>query len=435
MNGMPPLVLKHIEIIDIHRKEHKRMNSNRFESAAANADNPVWERLIQRENQLYHRNDDVRSEFGRDFTRILHSLAYRRLKHKTQVFFNVGNDHICTRMEHVSHVESVSSTIANYLGLNSELTKAIAIGHDLGHAPFGHEGEIIIREISKQYLKEDFWHERNGLRFVDKVELLEDDYKNSRNLNLTYAVRDGIISHCGEVDENGIKPRKELLDLEEFTKAGQYQPATWEGCVVKISDKIAYIGRDIEDAIRLNFLTAENKLQLQEMARAIDEKAINTTVIMHNMIIDICNSSSIESGICLSDKFLNQLDTIKEFNYRYIYGNKKLEPFRKYSKLVINEIFRALLEVYDGGNTINELRREEKEYPELMGAFAKWLARYCDIDLSASKGAHAISESSHNVKIYGRLDNKELYIQAILDYISGMTDNYAIKVFNELLTY
>ena len=113
------------------------MSDAKFKGYAANADNPNWTQLIKRQTELYSRPDDIRSPFARDYTRILHSMAYRRLKHKTQVFFNINNDHICTRMEHVSHVESISSTIATSLGLNAELTKAISIGHDLGHAPFG----------------------------------------------------------------------------------------------------------------------------------------------------------------------------------------------------------------------------------------------------------------------------------------------------------
>lgn len=180
------------------------MTKLKFSKLAAKQKNPNWERFISRQDKLYSRADDIRSPFARDYTRILHSMAYRRLKHKTQVFFNINNDHICTRMEHVSHVESVSSTIARFLGLNEELTKAISIGHDLGHAPFGHQGETIIKELTTKYLNQNFWHEKNGLRFVDKIELLEDNYKINKNLNLTYAVRDGIISHCGEVNQNGL---------------------------------------------------------------------------------------------------------------------------------------------------------------------------------------------------------------------------------------
>ena len=148
------------------------MSKEKFKSVAAMPKNDNWEKLTERTSELYSRNDDVRSPFARDYTRILHSLAYRRLKHTTQVFFNIDNDHICTRMEHVAHVESVSHTIAKCLGLNDELTKAIAMGHDLGHAPFGHQGETVISELSEKYLEEKFWHEKNGLRFVDKIELL-----------------------------------------------------------------------------------------------------------------------------------------------------------------------------------------------------------------------------------------------------------------------
>lgn len=411
------------------------MNKGRFISVAVNSNNENWNKFIKRENTLYSREDEIRSEFGRDYTRILHSFAYRRLKHKTQVFFNIENDHICTRMEHVSHVESVSNTIASYLGLNVELTKAIAIGHDLGHAPFGHQGESVIKELSIKHLGKKFWHEQNGLRFVDKVELLQDNYNVYQNLDLTYAVRDGIISHCGEIDENGIIPRKELINLDDFKNPGQYQPATWEGCVVKIADKIAYLGRDIEDAIQLNFLTQGNMEFLKEMAKENDENAINTTVIMHNMIIDICNNSSPNKGICLSENYLKQINDIKKFNYEYIYCNKKLEPFKHYTTLVISELFKALLNGYKGENTIYEIEKQAKYYPELMGAFSKWLVRYCTLDFSKIDWVNEISKSNKNNRIYGNLENKEIYIQAIIDYISGMTDSYTIKVFNELLSY
>jgi dGTPase len=308
------------------------MEINRFKTSAATQDNPNWTQLINRQSELYSRTDDIRSPFARDYTRILHSRAYRRLKHKTQVFFNIDNDHICTRMEHVSHVESVSSTIAKYLGLNEELTKAISIGHDLGHAPFGHQGETVINELARMHLNHDFWHEQNGLRFVDKIELLEDNYKVLRNLDLTYAVRDGIIAHCGEIDENGIFPRQNLISLDEFEAPGQHQAATWEGCVVKTSDKIAYIGRDIEDATNLGFLDESAQYELLRMARANDENALNTTVIMHNMIIDICKNSSPEKGISLSQPFFEQLKELKAFNDDHIYKQKDCGHFRTIQK-------------------------------------------------------------------------------------------------------
>ena len=232
---------------------------NEFEKYATNENNPKWQNSIKREKEIYKRKNDIRSEFERDYNRILHCNAYRRMKHKTQVFFSPENDHICTRIEHVMHVESVSYTIAKYLGLNTELTKAIATGHDIGHSPFGHEGERILSQISERDIGEKFWHERNGMEFVDKIELLEDINKNKQNLNLTYAVRDGIISHCGEIDENCLKPREENINLNNYKVPNQYSPYTWEGCVVKISDKISYLGRDIEDAISLGILDKISK--------------------------------------------------------------------------------------------------------------------------------------------------------------------------------
>ena len=119
---------------------------NSFVSVSANPNNEKWDKIISRVSPLYSRPNDVRSEFERDFNRVIHSNAYRRLKHKTQVFFSPQNDHICTRIEHVNHVESISYTLAHYLGLNEELTRAIAVAHDLGHAPFGHKGEKILKK-------------------------------------------------------------------------------------------------------------------------------------------------------------------------------------------------------------------------------------------------------------------------------------------------
>lgn len=409
------------------------MKKGAFKLVAANKELENWDKLIAREKNLYERSGDIRSEFERDYTRILHSLAYRRLKHKTQVFFNTDNDHICTRLEHVMHVESVSSTIARYLGLNTELTRAIATGHDLGHAPFGHRGEEVLNHISNKHLKKEFWHEKNGLRFVDKLELLTDTKNNYNNLQLTYAVRDGIISHCGEVDEKSpLMPRKELMNLNSIDRPGEYMPATWEGCVVRLSDKIAYLGRDIEDAITLKFIDDDTLKILKDTLsiRSCDE--INTTVIIHNMISDICKNSSPDIGIKLSEKYIKEINAIKQFNYKYIYKNKRLNAFKNYTELVINSIFEALLDMYDYENTFNNLYSEIAYYPELMGGFFRWLQKYCTIDVSEFSFE---KEKHNNIKIYGNLESKEVYVQAIIDYISGMTDGYAIKVYNELLSF
>lgn len=406
-----------------------------FRKVAAFPSNKNWDMLISRQDALYSRSDDVRSPFARDYTRILHSMAYRRLKHKTQVFFNIENDHVCTRMEHVAHVESVSSTIAKKLGLNEELTKAISMGHDLGHAPFGHQGESVIKTLCLKHLNQTFWHEKNGLRFVDDVDLLEDTYKFFRNLNLTYAVRDGILSHCGEVDENGIFPRSIDVDIDDFDEPGKYQAVTWEGCVVKLADKIAYVGRDIEDAMSLDFLDQTAINTLLRMAQIHDQKAMNTTVIMHNMIIDICSNSSPSKGICLSAKFNQQLKDIKDFNYENIYRHKRLEPFKHYSELVITQIFDTLLAMYDGKYTWNALEEQRRFTPQLVSSFEKWLARYCEVSIVPNGELKGFALKCDNRKIYNKLETKEIYVQAIIDYISGMTDRFAIALFNELLQY
>ena len=128
----------------------------KFENVSANSNHPNWEKMIFRKNKLYDRNNDIRDDFQRDYTRIIHCNAYKRLKHKTQVFFSPENDHICTRSEHVTSVESISYTIAKYLGLNTELTKAISVSHDIGHSPFGHEGEKVLSKISTRDLGKPF---------------------------------------------------------------------------------------------------------------------------------------------------------------------------------------------------------------------------------------------------------------------------------------
>lgn len=410
------------------------MTSGKFKGYASNESNPNWQKHIERQQELYRRDNDIRSEYERDYTRILHSLAYRRLKHKTQVFFNIDNDHICTRMEHVQHVESVSCTIAKYLGLNVDLTRAIAMGHDLGHAPFGHEGEVELTKIREKLGLDRFWHERNSLRIIDNIELLEDNQKNYKNLNLTYAVRDGIISHCGEVDENGIFPRKEAIDLNDFSYSGEYQAYTWEGCVVKIADKIAYLGRDIEDALRMHFIDNKEITKLIKISRKYGEKVINTTVIIHNFIISICENSSPENGIRLSDKHNSMLNEVKEYNYEAIYKNIKFDVYRKYAALIIRSVFDTLMNAYDRQNTPSQLLKMRKTYPTLVKDFLQHINQYSTLEPHNPDVAKQIAKYK-NTKIYGNLETKELYAQAIIDYISGMTDRYAVTVFNELLHY
>ena len=350
----------------------------KFETVAMNEKNPKWKNAIIREKELYSRNNEIRTDFERDYTRVINCNAYRRLKHKTQVFFSPESDHICTRIEHVAHVESISYTIARYLGLNTELTKAIATAHDIGHSPFGHEGERILSEISKRELGEAFWHEKNGVEIVDKIELLKDNLENKQNLNLTYAVRDGIISHCGEIDENNLKPREEAIDLREYKYPNQFKPYTCEGCVVKIADKISYLGRDMEDAIRIGILD-EQLDELRQMLEIDENEPINNTILINNMIYDLCENSSVEKGLCFSDDMYQLINSIKKFNYKNIYMSDILKPSIEYFKLIINQIYETLKRLYNGENTLVEIHKLKKFYPKLMSSFEEWIVNYWNL--------------------------------------------------------
>ena len=331
---------------------------NSFKDHRCDENNPKWEQAIKREIPIYGRNNEIRTEFERDYTRILHSEAFRRLKHKTQVFYAPHNDHICTRMEHVMHVASVASTIAKYLGLNEQLASAIAMGHDIGHAPFGHHGEDCLNGLLEQKeganAPKKFWHERNSLFFADYIETLQDPNEIEQPLNLTYAVRDGLICHCGEIDQQGIKPRNEAIDLYSMKRPGFIQPFTWEGCVVKIADKIAYLGRDIEDARAYHIIDMASYRQLREIvgstlgfegkgARALRSgKAVNTTVLINDLIVDLCEQSSPEKGLCFSDEYFRFILELKKFNFANIYNHWRLGEFATYSENIIKTIYSTL---------------------------------------------------------------------------------------------
>lgn len=395
-----------------------------FSKVAAFEENEKWDNMIRRENPIYERTGDLRTEFGRDYTRILHSDAYKRLKHKTQVFFSPSNDHICTRIEHISHVESISNTIATYLGLNTELTKAIAIAHDIGHSPFGHAGEKVLNAISMRDLNKPFWHEKNGVYFVDNIELLEDDKGNLQNLNLTYAVRDGIISHCGEIDENALKPREEAIRLEDYASPNEFAPYTWEGCVIKIADKISYIGRDIEDALSLKILNESKIEHLKEILGMSKDEPLNNTKIINDLIVDLCENSTPEKGLCFSQEKLDLMDKIKKYNYENIYCNYRMEAANEYFEIVINRIYNTLKKMYDTDNLFERFDEYSVFYPNIVKQFKEWLEKYWNLERK---------EYYQNKAIY-TLSEKDYY-KAIIDFIAGMTDNFAINVYEEIVRF
>ncbi len=391
---------------------------NSLKNQAATQENSKWNNIIKREYELYSRENDIRSEFERDYTRIIHSLAFRRMKHKTQVFFSPTNDHICTRIEHIILVESISNTIAEYLGLNTKLTKAIAMSHDIGHSPFGHQGEKILSEISKKDIGKTFWHEKNGLEMVDKIILLEDNKQNLQNLNLTYGVKDGIISHCGEIDENSLFPRNEYINLNDYNFPNQYNPYTWEGCVVKIADKIAYLGRDIQDAITIGILNKDLK-ELREAIKINENEAINNSIIINNLISDICKNSNEDVGLKFSDKSFEFIKKLKEFNYKYIYLDERLQPSNKYFEIVITTIYNTLKKYYTDKDHISKM------YPEIIKDFEKWLKLYWNYERY---------DGCKNKVIFD-IENEKDFYQAIIYYISGMTDNYAIDMYNKIISF
>ncbi len=399
----------------------------KFESVAMYEGNPKWENAISRVEKLYdpvYGDAPMRTEFDRDYTRIINCNAYRRLKHKTQVFFAPKNDHICTRIEHVNLVDSISNTIANYLGLNSELTSAIAVTHDIGHSPFGHKGENILSEIAQREYGGKFWHGGNGLHLVDDLELLSDLAGIKRNLNLTYAVRDGIPGHCGNPNPNGQKPRDEFVDLKDFTYSNKFSPYTWEACVVKIADNISYLGRDLEDAKEMKLITDRD---INNIDKSIEQIRVNNSSIIGFLISDLCNNSTIEDGLKFSESAYKTMEKIKKFNYDKIYDNEKIQPTTRYFKVVMNEIFYTLKKAYNGTSTVKTIRKMKRYYPFLSEEFSNWLETYSNsIDRN---------EDNYCNKVIYDLNDINNYLRAIIDYMSGMTDQYIVRIYNEIVSF
>lgn len=415
-----------------------------FKDEACRENSPKWEQSVRRENSLYSRGNEIRSEFERDYTRILHCQAYSRLKHKTQVFFAPHNDHICTRMEHVNHVASVATTISKYLGLNAELARAIAIGHDIGHAPFGHFGEECLNSLLKQKEGENapkkFWHERNSLFFADYIETLRDPDGNAKTLDLTYAVRDGLICHCGEIHQQGIRPRDDALDLYSIKRPGLIQPFTWEGCVVKISDKISFLGRDLEDARAYHILDMGSYRMLRDIVGSTlgfdgkgkkslrSGKAVNTTVLINDMIVDLCEQSSPQKGIFFSDEYFKFILELNKFNFEKIYTHWRLVEFQKYARNVITTIYETLqrAQIYAQRGRVSYAL---KYFPKLNANFEDWLVKYTNY--AADKKKLLRYETPQVFDIH----SDESYQKCLIEYISGMTDQFAIQLYEEIISF
>jgi len=422
------------------------MKSKKFQQVRTDKSSLKYKDAIKRKYKLYARSDDIRTKFARDYTRILHCFGFRRLKHKTQVFFAPQNDHICTRLEHALHVASISQTISKKLGLNTELVTAIAIGHDLGHAPFGHQGEGVLNEIYRNNISDGrkkgekhFWHEKHGLRVVDNFETVKDDEGYQQNLNLTYAVRDGIICHCGERKfKKPIKPRDEAIELYDILEPGKISPFTWEGCVVKVSDMISYLGRDLEDA-EISRLIVNGDLQklqksINDKMDAIEIKDMCNSAIIHALITDLCKESEPTTGLIFSDDGKEIISQVMDFNYKKIYENKLLDPHKAYIKLALETIFDALKkQFHDDINTSIENMKERNE--TVFKVFIEtWLERYHKKFKTPYTYLSKSDYARKKVKKPYNITNKKEYYEAIIDYMAGFTDNFADSCFKEIVS-
>ncbi len=348
------------------------------------------------------KRDPFRLEFARDETRILHSPPFRRLKHKTQVFLSPNNDHICTRMEHVLHVSSIAAVIGRCLNLNIDLINAIAKGHDLGHPPYGHAGERVLDKIlSQKSIKEGFKHEIHGLRVVDKLT----NY--GAGLNLTYEVRDGIITHCGEAFERIITPDRKR-DVEKIGSINDrcFYPSTLEGCLVRMVDRIAYLGRDMEDAIKAGLI---RKTDIpSDIARTLGtENGKIIGIFVNDTIANSHNRDSIE----MSEEVFHYMYQLKLFNYQHIYQHPEVERKSHKAAHLIELLFSELEFILDKSE-----RGKNSSYT-----------------LALIKEAPVMEVFFNFIKNTNYNDQTPSYLM-VTDFIAGMTDIFAERTFMQLFS-
>ena len=290
---------------------------------------------------------DIRPVFQRDRDRILHCKSFRRLKHKTQVFLSPKGDHYRTRLTHTLEVSQNARTIAKALRLNEDLVEAIALGHDLGHTPFGHAGERILNELCD----EGYRHNEQSLRIVEKLE------KDGKGLNLTWEVRDGILNHQTSM-----------------------MPHTLEGKIVRLSDKIAYINHDIDDAIRAKVMSEEDiPLEIRKVLGMTTKERLNT--LIHNIIMN----SMGKNDIVMSEEIGGAMQDLRKFMFQKVYTN-----------------------------------------PAAKGEEAKAERLLCELY------AHYMGHIEILPEQYQRMHREgEKKERVVCDYISGMTDQYAVAKYRE----
>lgn len=277
---------------ELERLEHRRLNP-----LAAFSD-----RSTGRPRQEPEREEDVRTCFQRDTDRIVHSKAFRRLMHKTQVFLNPEGDHYRTRMTHTLEVTRIAKTVTRALGLNEDLAEAIAMGHDLGHTPFGHAGEAALTECWGR----PFRHNEQSLRVVDILE------KDGQGLNLCNEVREGIVGHTGPVI-----------------------PKTLEGQIVRRADQIAYVNHDIDDAIRAGILTAEDIPR--DIAAILGE---NQRDRINTLVCDMIFTSREAGSICMTQEIQKALADLRSFMFARVYHNPVAKGEESKAKDMLQMLFR-----------------------------------------------------------------------------------------------
>jgi len=329
-----------------------------------------------------------RQNFSLDTDRILHSLAYSRYIDKTQVFYLIKNDHITHRVLHVQLVSKIGRTIGRLLGLNEDLIEAVALGHDIGHSPFGHDGERFLSELSVRYGLGRFFHNIQGVRFLQKIE------RKGRGWNLTIQVLDGILCHDGEIHSQALHPQREKgfeqLDKEmrerEESPSKDIRPMTLEGCVVRMADTISYIGRDIEDAIRLGLIQRED---IPEDSRRMLGDTNGT--IVYSLVEDLVFNSLGKPYISFSEEMGDALKRLKEFNQNAIYTNIEVKRQTHKVKLMFELLFEKYARDLETGNEDSDVFREFLE-----GMSQEYIAQ---------------------------TSNPEI----VRDFIAGMTDDYFLS--------
>ena len=344
--------------------------------------------------RLNSEQEDFRPTFFRDIDRILYSLSYTRYLNKTQVFSYEDNDHLSVRMTHVQFVSKIARTIGRALNLNEDLIEAAALGHDLGHTPFGHAGESILNKISLENNEGYFNHNIQSVRLLMNVENYGKGY------NLTIQVLDAIMCHNGEFALGEYHPRNKSIEefLDEYKMSykdkeilKKMKPMTLEGCVVRISDMIAYLGKDIEDAVRLN------KVSFDDIPESV-KNVLGTSnrEIVNTITLDIIKNSVNQNYIKLSDEVFKAIVDLKKFNYENIY-------YKVFSK-------------------------EELEHLEVM--FRTLFNKYLE-DLNENK-RDSIIHKSYLDKMSIEYKTNNSFARIVIDYLAGMTDEYLIKQYNLL---